>query len=97
MESIKFKGKPPLDLTKISSIPANLSLIANMPFSEKFDNLKLPYRSYIKNDHLKYEHYRYFDREITSASRYLVLYNGSFKEARTVIYDENNPVFISCD
>lgn len=97
VESIKFKGKPPLDLTKISSIPANLSLIANMPFSEKFDNLKLPYRSYIKNYHLKYEHYRYFDHEITSASRYLVLYNGSFKEARTVIYDENNPVFISCD
>lgn len=97
VETIKFTGKAPLDLTKISTIPANLSLITDIPFTEKFDNLKSPYKSYIKNNNLKYEHYRYFDNEITSAYRYLVLYNGSFKEANTIIYDENNPVFINCD
>lgn len=97
VESIKFKGEPPLDLVKISSLPANLSLISNIPFDENLGNLKSPYKSYIKGTNLRYEHYSYFDNEITSAYRYRVLYSGSFKEASTIIYDENNPIFINCD
>ena len=59
VETIKFTGKAPLDLTKISNIPANLSLITDIPFTEKFDNLKSPYKSYIKNNNLNLSYYNF--------------------------------------
>lgn len=97
IEKINFKGKVPSDLVKISQIPSNLEFMQILYASQKLGNLNTPIMSTTSDRGVRSEQYRYFDKQITSAYRYRVLYSGNFYEGKTIIYDYNDPKAVSCD